>query len=161
VGSNVGGVGGRRASTPGGGGGFGFQPQRPPFVPPKPARDETSAAFLADLSSVRLPPVADAKVHAFNCDVCRVELTGRYVAKFFFLFFDGENECFLLMFWIGRESGVWNAISTFVQPVIGRRIIHQLIAAPTNSKLCGPAIIRSAIGTPGPPNISAIAVTRT
>jgi hypothetical protein len=83
VGSNVGGVGGRRASTPGGGGGFGFQPQR---LPPKPARDETSAAFLADLSSIRLPPVADAKVHAFNCDVCRVELTGRYVAKFFFLF---------------------------------------------------------------------------
>ncbi|KAF8248924.1 hypothetical protein K440DRAFT_622927, partial [Wilcoxina mikolae CBS 423.85] len=78
VGGSVG-CGGRRASTPGGAG-FGFQPQqqqRASFIPPKAARDEPSGAFMADLPSLRLPPVADAKVHAFNCDVCGVELSGR------------------------------------------------------------------------------------
>jgi hypothetical protein len=89
VGGSVGG-GGRRASTPGGAG-FGFQPQqqqqRASFIPPKAARDELSGAFMADLPNLRLPPVADAKVHAFNCNVCRVELSGRCVAKLFFFSF--------------------------------------------------------------------------
>jgi len=44
-----------------------------------PARGggDESAAFLADLVDVRMPPVADATTRAFNCDVCGTALSGR------------------------------------------------------------------------------------
>ena len=72
-----GGAGGSRMSTPAGS----FPAHHPPPLHGhsnlNPARGEDNAAFLADLSNVRMPPVADATTRAFSCDVCGTALPGR------------------------------------------------------------------------------------